>query len=300
MKCSRCKEHAVVALPSHHAGFCKPCFLLFFKNQVQRSIKKMKLLEPEDRVLVAISGGKDSLALTWQLKDLGYDVTGLHIDLGIGRSSLLARQYTETFCRKHDIALHVLETAAEGLAMPEVKKRIRRPICSVCGSVKRHYFNRFAVENGFTALATGHNLNDEVSRLFSNVLSWDQDYLSGQSPLLPGENGFAKKVKPLYRLSEFETANFCFMQGIEYGYHPCPFSKGATFTFYKSLWEELEAEQPGRRISFYEGYLKKGRAAFEALKRQRETTLAACTSCGFPSSADLCVVCRIKSQMQDA
>jgi tRNA-5-methyluridine54 2-sulfurtransferase len=300
MKCTRCKALAQVALPSHHAGFCRECFFVFFRNQVARSIEKMRLLEKNDKVLIALSGGKDSLALAWQLKDLGYSVAGLHVDLSIPESSTHARVVTERFCERHSIPLHVVETAREGLPIPEVKRRIKRPVCSVCGSVKRYYFNRLAIEQGFTALATGHNLNDETARLFSNVLAWDEGYLGDQGPLLEPREGFVRKVKPLYRTTEFETAAFCFLRGIEYASTPCPYSKGATFTMYKGLWEQLEAEQPGRRLSFYEGFLKRGRPAFSAVARERKDSLTPCSECGYPTTLEVCSVCLLRRQLSAA
>jgi tRNA-5-methyluridine54 2-sulfurtransferase len=298
MKCTRCKSLAEVSLPSHHAGFCRECYFLYFRNQVSRAIEKMGLLYREDRVLVALSGGKDSLSLAWQLQELGYDVSGLHVDLAIPESSVQAREVTERFCRRQGIALHVVETAGEGLPIPEVKRRIKRPICSVCGSVKRYYFNRFAMEGGYSVLATGHNLNDEVARLFSNVLSWDEGYLGDQGPLLQPREGFARKVKPLFRVTEFETAVFCFLRGIEYSSAPCPYSKGATFTLYKTLWETLEGEQPGRRISFYEQFLKRGKPAFAAVASERKSALTPCSTCGFPTPLEVCSICRLREQMR--
>ena len=59
------------------------------------------------------------------------------------------------------------------------------------------------MEQGYTVLATGHNLDDEAARLLGNVLHWQTEYLQKQGPSLPGSlEGFAKKVKPLYRLAE--------------------------------------------------------------------------------------------------
>jgi tRNA-5-methyluridine54 2-sulfurtransferase len=298
MKCTRCKALAEVQLPSHHSGFCRACYFIFFRNQVSRAIDKQGLMTREDKVLVALSGGKDSLGLAWQLQELGYDVTGLHVDLAIPESSVQARAVAERFCSRQSIPLHVVETAKEGLPIPEVKRRIKRPVCSVCGSVKRYYFNRFAMEGGYTVLATGHNLNDEVARLFSNVLSWDEGYLGDQGPLLHPREGFVRKVKPLFRVTEFETAAFCFLRGIEYASTPCPYSKGATFTLYKALLETLESEQPGRRISFYENFLKRGKPAFAALSSERKDALTSCAACGFPTSLEICSVCRLREQLR--
>jgi len=295
MKCTRCKDTAAVALPSHNAAFCPACFLDFFRNQVEKGIRKQKLFTHEDKILVAISGGKDSLALALELFLLGYDITGLHIDLGIPNSSAPTRAVVEQFCAKHSIPLIVKEMAAEGLAIPLVKERLKRPICSACGKIKRHYFNKVALEGGFSVMATGHNLDDEIARLFSNVLRWDAAYLADQGPALPGTEGFARKVKPFWRLSEFETANYAFLRGIEYHHAPCPYSKGASFTMHKKVWADIEDYMPGRKLDFYLGFLKDGRPHFMAAEEKQGVKLVPCGVCGYPTSSDVCGVCRIKT-----
>ena len=159
MKCKICKAEAVVALRSHNAAFCPDCYKDFFARQVERGIEGQKLFTRDERVLVALSGGKDSLALMLELSRQGYNVTGLHIDLDIPVSSAAARGVVERFCAKHGLKLMVKEMAAEGLSIPLVKERLHRPICSACGKIKRHYFNKAALEEGFTALATCREKN---------------------------------------------------------------------------------------------------------------------------------------------
>lgn len=283
-----------MALPSHHAGFCRACFLGFFSRQVERAVEKQKLFTREDRILVAVSGGKDSLALMLELSDQGYNVTGLHVDLSIPNSSEAARGVVEAFCRRHNLPLLVKTLAEEGLAIPLVKKSLSRPICSACGKIKRYFFNKAALDGDFNVLATGHNLDDEIARLFSNVLRWDVSYLSDQGPNLPACNGFARKVKPLFRLSEFETANYAFLRGIDYHTAPCPYSAGASFTFHKTLWEDLELEMPGRKLEFYLGFLERGREVFAAKEAESGVAIAPCTTCAYPTSGEVCGVCRIR------
>ena len=294
MKCKVCKATAVVALRSHHAGFCPDCFLRFFSRQVERGIHSQKMFTCEDKILVALSGGKDSLSLMLELSRQGYDVTGLHIDLSIPGSSEVTRGVVERFCARHGFKLLIREMAAEGLAIPAVKARLRRPICSACGKIKRYWFNKTALDHGFTALATGHNLDDEVARLFSNTIRWDTSYLSDQGPLLEGEDGFARKVKPLWRLTEFETANYAFLMGIENHYAPFPYSGGASFTCHKHLWQQLEEAMPGRKLDFYQGFLERGRPVFARQEAESGRVLHPCARCGYPTSADVCGVCRIK------
>ncbi len=299
MKCKVCKEPAVVSLRSHHAGFCAACYLQFFSRQVEKGIRKQKLFTHEDRILVALSGGKDSLALMLELSRQGYNITGLHIDLAIGASSIASRAMVERFCTKHGFALIVKEMDAEGLAIPLVKKSLKRPICSACGKIKRYYFNKVAMDEGFTCLATGHNLDDEVARLFSNTIRWDRAYLSDQGPMLEAENGFARKVKPLWRLTEFETANYAFLMDIENHYAPCPYSQGASFTCHKHLWQQLEEAMPGRKIDFYQGFLERGRPIFARHEAEAGVQLQGCSTCGYPTSGTQCGVCRIKDAVQE-
>ena len=140
MKCRRCKATAVVALPSHNSAFCAASFLDFFSRQVAKGIEAHRLMTKEDKVLVALSGGKDSLALMLELSRQGDDVTGLHIDLAIPGSSPAARGVVERFCDAHGFPLIVRDMAAEGMPIPKVKETLKRPICSACGKIKRYFF----------------------------------------------------------------------------------------------------------------------------------------------------------------
>ncbi|THB63258.1 MAG: TIGR00269 family protein [Desulfovibrio sp.] len=300
MKCRRCKEPAVVALPSHNSGFCGDCFFMYFSRQVDKAIRSHELFSREEPVLVAISGGKDSLALLLELHSQDYQVTGLFVDLGIPDSSDLARAKVEAFCAAHGLDLQVVETAAHGLAIPVVKKAVRRPICAVCGKVKRYYFNKVAMDQNFAALATGHTLDDEAGRLLANTLRWDGPYLSDQGPRLEAENGFARKVKPLFRLTEFETAVYCFLKGIDYHMSGCPYAQGASFPVLKEAMADLEEKRPGQMLSFYLSFLEKGKPAFTAMEKEQGADLAPCVECGYPTSAGTCGVCRIKAQVADA
>ena len=145
-------------------------------------------------------------------------------------------------------------------------------------------------------VATGHNLDDETSRLLANVLRWDMEYLYDLGPVMPAEQGFAKKIKPLFRMSEFETANLCFLADIDYAYAPCPYSAQASFPVYKNLLSDLEEIQPGRKIHFYDGFLKRGRQSLTPINAE-SNPVQPCVDCGYPTSTGQCGVCRLKANM---
>jgi tRNA-5-methyluridine54 2-sulfurtransferase len=315
MKCKRCRNaEAAVDLPSHHAAFCPDCFFVFFRGQVAEGIREHGLLSPEDRVLVCVSGGKDSLVLWDVLMDLGYRTEGLFIDLGIEGYSDRSREKVTAYAAARGKSPVVVDLRAEGVPIPAAARASRKEECSVCGTVKRYFFNRIAAKGGFTAVATGHNLDDEAARLLGNLLHWHRDHLARQHPLLPEtEAGLVRKVKPLWRVGEMETAAYGFLKGIDYVIEECPMSEDATSLVYKEALSRVEDEMPGTRAAFYFGFLRgKGRgvaapgmpgdgeepAGPEGEGEPAGPDVRSCALCGAPTSAEVCGYCRLKEKVQ--
>src|SRR5512139_963447 len=83
LKCRKCREPAVVNMRQHKLPLCAAHFLEWIPEQTQRAIEKYRMFTHTDRVLVAVSGGKDSLGLWDILKRLGYKADGVTLQLGI-------------------------------------------------------------------------------------------------------------------------------------------------------------------------------------------------------------------------
>ena len=299
MKCRKCGGAAVLELRRHNAAFCAPDFLEFFRHQVREAIRKYKMFTKEEPVLVAVSGGKDSLALWDVLFEEGYTTAGLYLNLGIFDYSRDSRAKCEAFATERGLKLIAVEVeAALGAPIPGVQQVTRRPTCSACGLSKRYLLNKAALEYGFPVVATGHNLDDEAATLFGSVIRWQTDALPRQSPALVSTHPkLARRVKPLYRLSERETAAFAFLRGIDYIVDECPFSKGATSLLYKEILNRLEDASPGSKHNFFFGFLEKGRPAFEKLESVR---LVECARCGQVTTGDLCAFCKLADQVKRA
>jgi len=299
MKCTRCRERAEVHLRQHNSAFCRRCYVIFFQRQVERAIHKERMFTLDEEVLVAVSGGKDSLALWDVLVTLGYRTTGLHLALGIGDYSAASTQKTEQFAQARGLALISVPLAQEGpgLAISTVATSTNRKACAACGTVKRHFFDRVAAEHGFHVVATGHNLDDEAARLLGNVLHWQTDHLAKQSPVLqPTHEKFARKVKPLFRVSEYEAAVYAFIRGIDYIVDECPNSAGATQLTYKDILNRLEAAMPGSKLTFVQEFLRAGRPAFATAAAQPPPET--CQRCGMPSYASVCSFCRLVAEVE--
>ena len=305
MKCVKCKTKAVIGLPRHHAAFCKPCFNEFVQDQVARAIKSERMFAPQDRILVAVSGGKDSLALWDILLKLGYRADALYVDLGIAGYSAKSREKVEQFAnttgtaRGATLLTHTVQEE-EGAGIRELADLIHRPTCSTCGTIKRYQFNRTAVERDYDVMATGHNLDDEAARLLGNVLHWQEEYLEKQAPTLPASlEGFTKKVKPLYRLAERELAAYAVLNRIDYIVEECPMAKGSKMLLYKEVLNRLESESPGTKQAFYWGFLErqtKARPAPASMAEKDQATLHPCMTCGQPTTAEVCSYCKMMAR----
>jgi tRNA-5-methyluridine54 2-sulfurtransferase len=302
VKCRVCKGPAVIDIRRHNSNFCVEHFLRLCRDQVEKAIKRFDMLSPGDRVLVAVSGGKDSLALWDILNELGYEVDGLYVGLGIGEYSDVSGQYVHRFVEERGLKLVEIDLRAdEGFDVPTAAAVTKRVPCSACGMSKRHLFDRAAREGGYDVVATGHNLDDEAAVLFGNLLKWQTDYLGRQRPMLAARDGFPKKVKPLVRLTERETAAYCVLRGIDYQVEECPMAAGNKHLGYKETLNDLEVRSPGAKHDLYFGFLERAVDRFGAAgEATGELDLGACAECGAPTTGEVCAFCRLSARARDA
>jgi uncharacterized protein (TIGR00269 family) len=285
----------VIEVRRHNVAYCKACFLIVFRNQVRRAIGERHMIDEDDRVLVAVSGGKDSLALWDVLLDLGYRADGLYLGLGIGGYSDRSAELTEAFAAERSAHLVTVDLAATyGFDVPTAGRKGGRSTCAVCGLSKRYVFNTAALEGGYDEIATGHNLDDEAATLLGNTLRWNTEYIARQSPVLPAKDRMVKKVKPLHRLSELETAAYAFLRGIEYVVEECPLVGGNTQLRYKEAMNAIESRSPGTKAQFFLGYLDRGLPLFQA---EDTVEVVACARCGQPTTGTFCAFCRARAQI---
>jgi tRNA-5-methyluridine54 2-sulfurtransferase len=319
-RCLGCKDRpAVIDLPRHRTRYCGTCYVDFVRGQVRRAIDHHRMFGYDDEVLVAVSGGKDSLALWDVLLDMGYKVAGLYLGLGIGGYSTRSQQVVEAFAERRGARLHVTDMAgAYGFTVPDSVRHPRpgdrtssgagRAACGTCGLSKRYAFNEAALAHGYDVMATGHNLDDEASQLLGNLLRWQTAFLARQSPALPARDGMARKVKPLYRLTERETAAYCVVKGLDYVVEECPLVEGNTVLRYKDALNELERHAPGTKAHFLLRFLDHVQGEHFADADPGAGALAPCERCGLPTTAvtaggpdgraeAVCAFCRTRGRL---
>jgi uncharacterized protein (TIGR00269 family) len=298
MKCTVCRGPAVIDLRRHNANFCADHLVKFCRDQAARAIDEHDMIEPGERVLVAVSGGKDSLALWDLLLELGYEAEGMTIGLGIGDYSAASTDAAVAFAERRGLTLRRVDLRGDyGYDIPTASAVTQRVPCSSCGLSKRHLIDKAALDGGYDVVATGHNLDDEAAVLLGNVLHWHTEYLGRQRPVLAERAGFPRKVKPLVRLAERETAAYCVLRGIDYIVEECPMAEGNRHLRYKEALNAIEAASPGAKQAFYFGFLARAADRFSPEVDVAQGELRPCARCGSPTTGEVCAFCRLVDQV---
>ena len=245
-------------------------------------------------LMVAVSGGKDSLAAWSVLTELGYKTRGLHVDLGIEGFSGPSSEAVARFAGERGLewVQYPLKDIF-GYRIPEILGRTRRKICSICGFLKRQILNRLVVKEGLRHLVVGHNLDDEAGRMLGNMMRHRTQYFEKQYPVLPSSHpGMPTKLKPLYRLEAWEIRAYCKILGIEPLSAACPLSRGATSHAFKEALDLMEAKMPGTKRDFLFTYLDHRSPPVEAVDWNH------CRKCGQPAYGEQCSVCNLLDRLE--
>jgi uncharacterized protein (TIGR00269 family) len=296
-KCRVCGAPAYARLEYANLQLCRDNFVRFFERRVERTVERYGMFERGSRVAVAVSGGKDSVALLhslWKLRGkLGVELVAITIDLGIAGHSDRYVPLARRVCERLGVSCRVVDLRGEyGFSVDELRG-LRRPVCSLCGAVKRYVLNREARELGAHVLATGHNLDDFLAALLQAYIRGDLRALAKLRPYLPPEGKLVARAKPLVETPERDTKLYVEALGLEHVTWKCPYSSGAPSFEYKRVLDLLEEEHPSIKFQMLRSFLER----IQPLISVEEPSLLSCSKCGEPSSSPVCQFCRIKSMI---
>jgi len=292
--CKLCGRRAAVYLPYANLRLCRSHFEEYFVRRIRRTIEKYKMVRRGEKVLVAVSGGKDSVVLLSVLSriagDLGISLHGLTIDLGIhGYSDMYVSVAREAY-ELAGVEYTILRLEDEyGFSIDEVAAQ-RRRVCAHCGLVKRYVFNRFAWEKGFDAIATGHNLDDLAAAALSSIMRGDPESAYRIKPVLPGGVKLVRRIRPLAFTREKDIKLYACLKSLPIVRGRCPHSRGETLSSFKRAINMLEDMHPSLKYSF-------ARTLYERLPGVVAGDYRLCARCGMPSSGDICGFCRLRERV---
>lgn len=303
MKCSFCERKAIYFNKISGLAYCKAHFVEYFERKVRKTIRKYNMLSKDDHVLVAVSGGKDSMSLLHIILKLkrkipGLEVTALLINEGISgyreRTIPNLTRYAEKYSVKYIIASfkdYIGETLDE-IFKKSTEKNLPYLPCSYCGVFRRYIMNTVAREVGATVITTGHNMDDIIQTFIMNLLTNSLNRVFTLAPVRQADSEVVvKRIRPFYEVPEKETAIYALTQElVEPEFIQCPYVKyNIRFTIRKML-NDVEEKYPGSKY----GLLRSLQSLLKLAPRQAKA-FKKCKICGNPSSHEICKSCLFRA-----
>ena len=303
MKCTKCgNPHVIIKKEESGQVLCKKCFIKSIEKKAAKTIKKEKLIEKGDKVLVALSGGKDSVSLLEILNDYKerriIDLCAVTVYEGIDNYRQdgvdIAIKHAERLGIEHKVVSMKNEY---GITLDEImEKENHRIPCSYCGVFRRDILNKAAREMGATKIATGHNLDDEVQGIMMNYLEGNTDNISKFGPKTNSKaKEFTVKIKPLREVPEKEIGLYVVAKELDVHFAGCPYAQHSFRKEVSDMLTNLTEQHPTIKYSTLRGY-DKIRAAI-GNQFTKEYKLRRCSRCGEPSANELCRACTFLKEL---
>ncbi|MFH1317153.1 MAG: TIGR00269 family protein [Candidatus Woesearchaeota archaeon] len=272
-------------------------FVEYVEKKVRDTIRRYKLFNKNDRIAVAVSGGKDSTVCLYILKKLGYDVEAITIDAKIGDYTKKNIENLKKVCKEYKIKLNIVSFRDEfGMSLCYIRdllhsKDVEFSSCMICGILKRYLLNKHSKKLRYTHLATGHNLDDEAQSFVMNVFRNDFKLAKRQGPFpgLTRSKKFVQRVKPLYFIKEDEVIRYSKIMRFPVNYGICPCSVHAYRRDYRQILDRFEKDHPSVKYNI----LKFQENMKLMLKDEDQLVVNGCRKCGEPCSKDICRACII-------
>jgi tRNA(Ile)-lysidine synthase TilS/MesJ len=273
-----------------------------YLKKVFKTIEKFKLIEKGDKVFVALSGGKDSASALFALKEyqkaksIDFELKAFHINLGSITSDKI-QEVVKKQASLTDTQLFTFNLKEKGISLEKIAKKSGRPICSVCGVIKRYLINKVPRDLGATKVATGHHADDFTVFFFKNLLGLNFSWIGKFKPKVESKNEkLLTKIRPLFFVGAKENEDFCKSLNIPFlSESVCPYfsDKGKIYDKTKKWYDvihKLDEEFPDFKEKLINSIEKISNYFYE------EDNLMSCKLCGEPTNKEICTFCRLTKE----
>ena len=306
--CTLCgRNDAVFGRSYSGENLCVRCFCKTIEDKVRRTISKYKMLGPKDKIMVAVSGGKDSVTLLHILAKIEKAFPDVvlcagTVDEGIRDYRDEALKIAEGNCRKLGVD-HAVTSFKElfGYELDEIVALIRRrgenglTPCSYCGVLRRKALNMVAREAGVDKLVIAHSLDDETQTMLLNVVHGDPMRIARSKPVLDVIHPkLVQRVKPFCMVPEKEVVLYAYLKGIEFQRISCPYAQTALRNDVRDMLNRMEHKHAGTLFTVFRS-MEKIRPALEAFAE--EVKLHDCRLCGEPTVGEVCRPCQMLQEL---
>lgn len=307
--CTLCKKRdAIFGRRYSGENLCRRCFCQTIEDKVRRTISKYNMLGPREKVMIGVSGGKDSVTLLHILTKIEkifpyVTICAGTIDEGIKHYRDEALKIAERNCKKVGVDQIVVSFKKMfGYELDEIVQLIRNKRtngltpCSYCGVLRRKALNYIAKEVEATKLVIGHSLDDETQTILLNIFHGDPMRIARSKPITSVVHPhFVQRVKPLCQIPEKEIVFYAYLKGIEFQCIDCPYAQTALRNDIRNILNQMEHKHSGTLFTIFNS-IEKIRPALE--KVSEEVKLTKCKICGDPTVGDICRPCEMLQELK--
>ncbi|WP_268544300.1 TIGR00269 family protein [Candidatus Nitrosotenuis cloacae] len=301
MKCDRCENAATYSRKYSGESLCSECFSNSILRKAAKTISKHNMIQNGELVCVAVSGGKDSLALLHVLSKMAenhnFRIHAVTIDEGIPGYREEALDIVKNFCNSLGVSHSTYSykdlfdlTLDESLKMRENEKTSS---CSICGTFRRRAMDHAAKDIGADVIATGHNLDDTLQTFLINMTSGDTNKIGWMDPDT-SENSL-RKIKPFCEIYESEIVFYAFTNNLPFQTEPCPHMNEGIRTEIREFLNRMEGSHSGIKNSMYKSILRVSQIVKESDYKER----IKCSNCGCECTGNVCAVCKMIVDLKD-
>jgi len=295
MICDKCENQAVYTRKYSGQKLCSPCFSNSIVKKTAKTISKYNMIQNDDLVAVAVSGGKDSLVLLKIIHEMtlthNFRIKVITIDEGITGYRDEALEIVKKFCGELNVEHKVYSykdlfelTLDEAL---ELRENEKTSSCSICGTLRRRAMDFAAKDIGADVIATGHNLDDTLQTFIINMLSGDMKKIGWMDP--DTSTNSLRKIKPFCEIYESEIVFYAFTNDIPFQSEPCPHMNEGIRTEIREFLNSLESQHSGIKNNLYQSVLKVSQIVKSSNYKQKTI----CEMCGNECTGNVCSVCNM-------
>ena len=273
------------------------------EQKAKQTLSEIKL-NKKDKILVALSGGKDSSVVAYLLKKFGYStlpsrserkgtsIEGFHIDLKMGKYSEDCLNAVKELCHNLGIKLHVYDIRKEmGNSMCNIRLNVQSKKslknCAICGVIKKWILNKEARKLKAKYIATGHHLDDEIQTFLLNILKGSPELNANTGVISRNikNEKFIPRIKPLFYILEEDIKKYSLKHKLPVIYEKCPCAIDSYRIQIRQFMKSLNKKQKMNLMKNSEQISQKTKKKNEEIKY--------CEICGEPARNKICKMCSI-------